>query len=96
MGPYSGQGAAPKFGDYEAQRHWMELTLHLTPADWYRRPAGVRTGQRHQRLLLVLEPQVPLQEQAAHRTTGAGPCARAGCGAAMAAASVTPQPQPLI
>nr|ACR38168.1 unknown [Zea mays] len=36
VGPYSGQGAAPKFGDYEAQRHWMELTLHLTPADWYR------------------------------------------------------------
>lgn len=36
VGPYSGQGAAPKFGNYEAQRHWMELTLHLTPADWYR------------------------------------------------------------
>ncbi|XP_066393441.1 probable dolichyl pyrophosphate Man9GlcNAc2 alpha-1,3-glucosyltransferase isoform X3 [Miscanthus floridulus] len=36
VGPYSGQGAAPKFGDYEAQRHWMELTLHLTPSDWYR------------------------------------------------------------
>ncbi|KAK8446015.1 hypothetical protein SEVIR_9G420500v4 [Setaria viridis] len=36
MGPYSGQGAAPKFGDYEAQRHWMELTLHLPPSDWYR------------------------------------------------------------
>jgi len=36
VGPYSGQGAAPKFGDYEAQRHWMELTLHLPPSDWYR------------------------------------------------------------
>jgi alpha-1,3-glucosyltransferase len=36
VAPYSGQGAAPKFGDYEAQRHWMELTLHLTPSDWYR------------------------------------------------------------
>ncbi|PAN49853.1 hypothetical protein PAHAL_9G479200 [Panicum hallii] len=36
VGPYSGQGAAPKFGDYEAQRHWMELTLHLPPTDWYR------------------------------------------------------------
>jgi alpha-1,3-glucosyltransferase len=30
LGPYSGQGAAPKFGNYEVQRHWMELTLHLT------------------------------------------------------------------
>ncbi|VAH90582.1 unnamed protein product [Triticum turgidum subsp. durum] len=36
VGPYSGQGAAPKFGDYEAQRHWMELTLHLPSSDWYR------------------------------------------------------------
>ena len=23
------------FGDYEAQRHWMELTLHLPPQQWY-------------------------------------------------------------
>jgi alpha-1,3-glucosyltransferase len=22
-------------GDYEAQRHWMELTWHLPPSDWY-------------------------------------------------------------
>jgi alpha-1,3-glucosyltransferase len=36
VGPYSGQGVGPKFGDYEAQRHWMELTLHLPPSDWYR------------------------------------------------------------
>uniref|UniRef100_I1Q8A8 Alpha-1,3-glucosyltransferase n=2 Tax=Oryza glaberrima TaxID=4538 RepID=I1Q8A8_ORYGL len=36
VGPYSGQGVAPKFGDYEAQRHWMELTLHLPSSDWYR------------------------------------------------------------
>ncbi|KAK3147348.1 hypothetical protein QOZ80_3BG0281250 [Eleusine coracana subsp. coracana] len=36
VGPYSGQGTAPKFGDYEAQRHWMELTIHLPPSDWYR------------------------------------------------------------
>ncbi|KAG8065802.1 hypothetical protein GUJ93_ZPchr0004g39296 [Zizania palustris] len=35
VGPYSGQGVAPKFGDYEAQRHWMELTLHLPSSDWY-------------------------------------------------------------
>lgn len=24
---YSGQGVAPRFGDYEAQRHWMEITV---------------------------------------------------------------------
>ncbi|KAK4028451.1 hypothetical protein OUZ56_017728 [Daphnia magna] len=25
--PYSGKNQPPKFGDYEAQRHWMEITL---------------------------------------------------------------------
>jgi alpha-1,3-glucosyltransferase len=25
----------PKFGDYEAQRHWMELTLHTPLREWY-------------------------------------------------------------
>ena len=24
---YSGQGVAPRFGDYEAQRPWMEITV---------------------------------------------------------------------
>src|SRR5690349_13624157 len=24
------------YGDYEAQRHWMELTLHVPIQDWYR------------------------------------------------------------
>jgi len=24
------------FGDYEAQRHWMELTINLPIRDWYR------------------------------------------------------------
>lgn len=23
------------FGDYEAQRHWMELTIHLPIRQWY-------------------------------------------------------------
>jgi hypothetical protein len=23
------------YGDYEAQRHWMELTLHLPLREWY-------------------------------------------------------------
>ncbi|XP_022761599.1 probable dolichyl pyrophosphate Man9GlcNAc2 alpha-1,3-glucosyltransferase [Durio zibethinus] len=34
--PYSGANTPPKFGDYEAQRHWMEITLNLPPRDWYR------------------------------------------------------------
>mmetsp|Transcript_21119 Transcript_21119/g.39023 ORF Transcript_21119/g.39023 Transcript_21119/m.39023 type:complete len:638 (+) Transcript_21119:41-1954(+) len=36
VNPHSGQDNAPKFGDYEAQRHWMELTYNLDPRDWYR------------------------------------------------------------
>ena len=35
MGPYSGKGKAPLFGDYEAQRHWMEITVNLPVKDWY-------------------------------------------------------------
>jgi alpha-1,3-glucosyltransferase len=30
-----GQGTPPMFGDYEAQRHWMELTIHLPFRQWY-------------------------------------------------------------
>jgi alpha-1,3-glucosyltransferase len=33
--PYSGMHQPPKFGDYEAQRHWMELTLHTPLREWY-------------------------------------------------------------
>ena len=33
--PYSGQHSPPIYGDYEAQRHWMELTLHLPATLWY-------------------------------------------------------------
>lgn len=25
----------PKFGDYKAQRHWMEITLNLPAKEWY-------------------------------------------------------------
>ena len=32
---YSGEKSPPKFGDFEAQRHWMELTIYLPVADWY-------------------------------------------------------------
>ncbi|SJL03724.1 related to Probable dolichyl pyrophosphate Man9GlcNAc2 alpha-1,3-glucosyltransferase [Armillaria ostoyae] len=35
LGPYSGQGTPPMYGDFEAQRHWMEITLHLPPREWY-------------------------------------------------------------
>ncbi|PFH54070.1 glycosyltransferase family 57 protein [Amanita thiersii Skay4041] len=35
MGSYSGMGTPPMYGDYEAQRHWMELTVHLPIREWY-------------------------------------------------------------
>ena len=33
---YSGFDNPPLYGDYEAQRHWMELTANLPSAVWYR------------------------------------------------------------
>jgi len=33
--PHSGMGNPPMYGDYEAQRHWMEVTLWLPIKDWY-------------------------------------------------------------
>ncbi|WFD43941.1 dolichyl-P-Glc:Man9GlcNAc2-PP-dolichol alpha-1,3-glucosyltransferase [Malassezia psittaci] len=35
IGGYSGQASPPMYGDFEAQRHWMELTWHLPPNQWY-------------------------------------------------------------
>ncbi|KAG8227870.1 hypothetical protein J437_LFUL008663 [Ladona fulva] len=32
---YSGQNTPPMFGDYEAQRHWMEITHKLRVEEWY-------------------------------------------------------------
>uniref|UniRef100_A0A1B6HX31 Alpha-1,3-glucosyltransferase n=1 Tax=Homalodisca liturata TaxID=320908 RepID=A0A1B6HX31_9HEMI len=32
---YSGQNKPPMFGDYEAQRHWMEITHNLPIEEWY-------------------------------------------------------------
>ena len=32
---YSGENDPPKYGDFEAQRHWMELTIYLSPDEWY-------------------------------------------------------------
>ncbi|XP_045469283.1 uncharacterized protein LOC123676971 isoform X1 [Harmonia axyridis] len=34
--PHSGQGNPPMYGDFEAQRHWMEITTNLPIKDWYR------------------------------------------------------------
>lgn len=31
----TGAGIAPMYGDYEAQRHWMELSTHLPVSEWY-------------------------------------------------------------
>lgn len=36
LGSWSGRRAPPMFGDFEAQRHWMELALHLPVRRWYR------------------------------------------------------------
>jgi alpha-1,3-glucosyltransferase len=33
---HSGHGKPPMFGDFEAQRHWMEITTSLPMEDWYR------------------------------------------------------------
>ncbi|KZV90277.1 glucosyltransferase [Exidia glandulosa HHB12029] len=35
LGTYSGFNTPPMYGDYEAQRHWMELTLNLPMSKWY-------------------------------------------------------------
>ncbi|KEI42721.1 glycosyltransferase family 57 protein [Mixia osmundae IAM 14324] len=35
LGPYSGYVVAPMYGDLEAQRHWMAVTYHLPPSEWY-------------------------------------------------------------
>lgn len=35
LGPHSGQARPPMFGDYEAQRHWQEVTLNLPMEQWY-------------------------------------------------------------
>ncbi len=36
LGPHSGESTPPMYGDYEAQRHWMEITVNTPPNEWYR------------------------------------------------------------
>lgn len=35
LGSYLGEGQLPIHGDFEAQRHWMEITNHLPVSQWY-------------------------------------------------------------
>ncbi|KAF7655389.1 hypothetical protein LDENG_00056890 [Lucifuga dentata] len=35
LNSYSGAGKPPMFGDYEAQRHWQEVTYNLPHQEWY-------------------------------------------------------------
>ncbi|KAK2835237.1 hypothetical protein Q5P01_015721 [Channa striata] len=35
LNSYSGAGKPPMFGDYEAQRHWQEVTYNLPLHEWY-------------------------------------------------------------
>ncbi|KAK3581862.1 hypothetical protein CHS0354_032768 [Potamilus streckersoni] len=35
LNDYSGAGKPPMFGDYEAQRHWSEITYNLPVKEWY-------------------------------------------------------------
>jgi len=36
LNTYSGYGKPPMYGDYEAQRHWMEITANLPVHSWYK------------------------------------------------------------
>lgn len=36
LGSYSGENTPPMYGDYEAQRHWLEITYHLPVRLWYK------------------------------------------------------------
>ncbi|XP_066481500.1 dolichyl pyrophosphate Man9GlcNAc2 alpha-1,3-glucosyltransferase isoform X2 [Tiliqua scincoides] len=35
LGSYSGEAKPPMYGDYEAQRHWQEITYNLPVKQWY-------------------------------------------------------------
>eukprot|EP00049_Salpingoeca_infusionum_P000601 m.41173 g.41173 ORF g.41173 m.41173 type:complete len:478 (-) comp10522_c0_seq3:115-1548(-) len=35
LGPHSGSNKPPMYGDFEAQRHWMEITTGTPISEWY-------------------------------------------------------------
>lgn len=37
--PYSGYATPPMYGDFEAQRHWQEVTVNLPIVHWYQQTA---------------------------------------------------------
>eukprot|EP00056_Hartaetosiga_gracilis_P018506 m.11024 g.11024 ORF g.11024 m.11024 type:complete len:92 (-) comp6802_c0_seq1:1455-1730(-) len=41
FGPYSGYNKPPMFGDFEAQRHWMEVLCFLLPNQIYSKPINL-------------------------------------------------------
>ncbi|KAM7540544.1 hypothetical protein Aperf_G00000047173 [Anoplocephala perfoliata] len=48
--PYSGMASPPMFGDYEAQRYWMEITVNLPISEWY-----LNTSSKQVRIRLCCE-----------------------------------------
>ena len=44
--PHSGETQPPIGGDYEAQRHWMEVTVHLPVREWYSQTIS-KSHQKH-------------------------------------------------
>lgn len=45
-----GMNTPPMYGDYEAQRHWMEVTINLPANQWYAPPVcstEIRTMDLH-------------------------------------------------
>ena len=35
LSPYSGENIAPKYGDFECHRMWMEITYNTPAEKWY-------------------------------------------------------------
>ena len=50
-----GQGIPPMHGDYEAQRHWQEITINLPMTDWYNQTKVGNSVSHFDYKLLLLE-----------------------------------------